>query len=141
MASIDKGKQFMELFDTFVEGNITNDELELLVSLCETVERSYKMRSDWIRLKFLVNLKLSERKLASSDIDGCRNGLQDCHKLLIERKNVLIQNNGICDEINRKIWNVDDFKLSLLALEVLILDDNFDTAQIVLKGGVQGVHP
>ena len=133
MTKADNGKHFMELFEAFVTDNIHNADLELLLSLCDDVEKSYRIRNDWLRMKFLINLKLSQRKLALCDIESCRKGLQDCHKLLVERKKELIENNEKFGEISGKIWNSDNFKLNLLALEVLILDDNFDTAQIVLR--------
>ena len=78
-------KSFLELYDLFLSRNILDNKLGLLLDLTNELEDFFKKRDDWLRVKFLINLRMSERRL-SFDIGDCKTGLENCYNHLVSRK-------------------------------------------------------
>ena len=117
-------KSFLELYDLFLSRNILDNKLGLLLDLTNELEDFFKKRDDWLRVKFLINLRMSERKL-SFDIGGCKTGLENCYNLLLSRKAII--DNSIeqlySSEKSENKLRSDSCKLDLLTLEVFIFEE------------------
>ena len=61
---------FVKLYEEFVSGSMEREELEKLKTKYENVGTDNGDSEEWLRVGFLINMKLSEMRLSISDVDG-----------------------------------------------------------------------